>query len=178
MSRVITFSKEFQKSHKRSGERTFFREKILTGLVSLRMYPRNQFCDEEIFNTHGGFLHIPKLTTIRAGHRWKVGDRFSPREWVGKPYRSKQRILCPDLEVKHIYNFSFTPSNGFILEGHGIDIEKTWIAQNDGLSVEDFKAWFNSEKGFFGQIVSWVDKLNYKKVIAENSPAVIWRPPF
>lgn len=35
----------------------------------------------------------------------KVGDKFSPRVWSGKPYRSKMITIAPDIEVKQIWDF-------------------------------------------------------------------------
>lgn len=59
---------------------------------------------EEVFN-HDKFINgFSKEHTIRKGKRWKVGDKFSPRIWSGKPYKSKQIILAPDTEIKQVFD--------------------------------------------------------------------------
>lgn len=134
MSRVITFSRTFPAYHPKAGESTGFEDAILMG---------------------------NKKHTIRAGSRWKVGDKFSPRVWSGKPRHSKQIIIAPDIEIKKGWSFTrdlFTPT--FYLDGHPVGDELlSAIAANDGLTVDDFKAWFN--KPFEGQVICWNDSVNY-----------------
>lgn len=73
MSKVITFSRVFPSDHPRKGEPTFFVEKLynsLYGRNNLKGYPPGIFIDDSIRDI--------KVHTIRSGHRWKVGDKFSP----------------------------------------------------------------------------------------------------
>lgn len=170
MAKVITFSTTFQKKHPRSGEPTWFVERILNQLQDF------SFVTNELAESQGFLLGkdsyienrikigFKKSHTIRAGHRFKVGDKFSPRIWSGKPYQSKQIIIAPDIEVKKVYGFScdtmdYWLHNGEINYQLSLDEVKN-VAANDGLSVEDFERWFDA-KEFDGQIICWNDKVNY-----------------
>lgn len=110
-----------------------------------------------------------KHHTIRRGYRWKVGDKFSPRVWSGKPYQSKQIIIAPDIEIKKIWDVEI-----FMLEGRlhaGIPeannihrlLPLNQIAKNDGLTFEDMRDWFNVKEGkhFHGQILCWNENIEY-----------------
>ena len=153
---VITFSREFPSTHKRSGEETGFVEKILSG---------------------------EKIHTIRSSYTvWE--DRFrkiyrgdaclSLRYWSGKPYKSKQveflRLtkdngICiqPIIIADCKDYFAAKPFNegARIANANLINISKTdedlrllgQIAKNDGLSADDFKDWFK-DRQFVGVIIN------------------------
>ena len=128
--------------------------------------------EETCFPEH--FIMGKKKHTIRAGNKWKPGDMFSPRTWMGKPYRSKQHKIVPhDVEVKKVWDVRIYPSitpdgppviaikneaGSYLIQPHKVGKE---IAKNDGLSLEDFKAWFDNEEGFVGQIVCWDESVEY-----------------
>ena len=159
MSRVITFSRVFPKDHPKAGQPTYFVEKIYNSLFSrnnLMDYPKGLEINDTIIGI--------KKHTIRNGAHWKVGDKFSPRVWSGKPYNTKQIILCDDLEVKQVFDIEIYPTyevmlNGIFFCSFG---SKNWYAlsHNDGLSSEDMRNWF-SELPFKGQIICWTDDYNY-----------------
>jgi hypothetical protein len=178
----MTFSRVFPSHHPRKGEPTYFVEKILKSIYGgskymtmLDIYAENFDVSESEFLAgfcNPFFDHIPKHHTIRAGHRWKVGDKFSPRVW----YRSKQIIIAPDIEVKKVWNFEVVIYNklGYesvrlndlllheVIAGQifmGGHYKWRTIAKNDGLEFEDFGNWFN--KSFSGQIVCWNDQIEY-----------------
>lgn len=167
MSRVITFSRVFPSYHPRAGERTLFVEKIVAGFVHINL----PGCGTELIKSlrDEGVLKIMDLPyqnykyhTIRSGHRWKVGDKFSPRVWSGKPYRSKQITIAPDIEVKKVWDFGMR-IRGF-KEFYSNDVDLTFssieaVAKNDGLYKVDFLNWFN--KPFVGQIICWNDSITY-----------------
>ncbi len=161
MSKVITFSRTFPAYHPRKGEPTYFVEKFTKSLLSQGNRPVDINCD---FDEEMYYLCDPKYHTIRAGQRFKIGDKFSPRVWSGKPYQSKQIIIAPDTEIKKIWNFSkdlISPDfyiNGIRLqEPHFMHS----IAANDGLSLNDLLAWFKYPKPFSGQIICWNENINY-----------------
>lgn len=117
----------------------------------------------------------PKGHTIRAGHRFKAGDKFSPRIWSGVPYRSKQLILAPDTLIVNTFDFviinvskdhaHFTlscPARDLIINTAGFYLND--LAKNDGLSREDLLAWFKYPKGFKGQVICWDPKIDYFKL--------------
>jgi len=102
--------------------------------------------------------------TIRAGHRYKVGDTFSPRIWNDKPYRSKQVTIWSDTTIKKIWNFKID-ARGYWLNGRLLNYkELKVIANNDGLDLDDFELWFRSGKPFDGQIICWLDSIQYYPV--------------
>lgn len=183
MSKVITFSRRFQKGHPRAGEPTFFVEKIWNAFNAESMgqtfymdyedevkYELNSKVDFETLCLFFRSLRTrigltPKVHTIRPGKRFKAGEKFSPRVWSGTPYHSKQIIIAPDLEVKQVYDIEIHEDNEIFIDGTWAFTlgSKTFgdvIAQNDGLSVKDFQDWF-SELPFKGQIICWTDHSIY-----------------
>lgn len=103
---------------------------------------------------------IPKLHTIRANYPlWEKRIKevqagravLSIRQWTGKPYRSKQveiARLTADDSVS-IQKLSFDKDKDgvpslkyFNINGKYIDREI--LANNDGLSKEDWQEWFRS----------------------------------
>ena len=170
MPKVITFSRVFPAYHPRKGEPTYFVEKILS---SLNIAPAD-FSDEvnhiiDAFEYFNG-TYDPKHHTIRAGNRWKVGDKFSPRVWSGKPYNSKQIIIAPDIEIVKVWDIEIKvkPKNdlsGFadiLINGNKIDAEfLKQVAANDGLTLGDLLRWFQYPKPFKGQIICWNPNVKY-----------------
>jgi hypothetical protein len=164
MSKVITFSRVFPKYHPKAGQPTYFVEQIYNSLFSknnLMDYPKGLEIDDTIMGV--------KKHTIRNGNRWKVGDKFSPRVWSDKPYNSKQIILCEDLEVKKVFDFEIKivevdggfASKGFLNDKRVSPDFLMEIAENDGLLLEDFLAWFQFPKSFKGQVICWSDAVSY-----------------
>ena len=164
MSKVITFSRVFPKYHPKAGQPTYFVEQIYNSLFSknnLMDYPKGLDIEDTIMGV--------KKHTIRNGNRWKVGDKFSPRVWSGNPYNSKQIILCEDLEVKKVFDFEIKivevdggfASIGFLNEKRVSPDFLMEIAENDGLILEDFLAWFQFPKSFKGQVICWSDAVSY-----------------
>lgn len=171
--RVITFSRVFPSYHPRRGECTYFVEKIVGGLVAndvegcttelIKSLRDSKLLSISVMNelskqTYGYYKHH----TIRAGHRWKVGDWFSPRVWSGKPYNSKQIQFAPDIQVKKVWNIEMI-KNGY-KEFYVDAMAKTGsrichIAMNDGLTTDDLFWWFN--KPFTGQIICWNENIDY-----------------
>lgn len=167
MSRVLTFSRQFPGYHPRKGEPTYFVEQLLNSLgvkSKSELLPGvheiiNDFCmlDNDLAKHH----------TIRSGNRWEVGDTFSPRVWSGKPYRSKQIIIAPDIEVVQVWDFKINGGRFMIdnrtyhgeTEGDFEMLDK--IALNDGLTRHDLAEWFQLPKEFSGQIICWNKNIKY-----------------
>jgi len=110
-----------------------------------------------------------KYHTIRAGNRWKVGDKFSPRVWSGKPYASKQIQFAPPIEIKKIWLISFDEHSVPAIDGVHLFDEynsQNWdfdlMAKNDGLSPSDAISWFKPYKETVGQIICWNEKIKYQ----------------
>lgn len=154
--RVLTFSKYFPAKHPKAGRPTFFVEKIFSALTHIIPSPtitpdfnwaQFQDCD------------LPKYHTIRAGNRWKVGDKFSARVWSGAPYRSKQTEFA-QIEVKDAIPFQIDYA-GYWLNDKYLEYEQLiQVAKNDGLSPLEFIDWFEIHPkkqalGFTGQVICW-----------------------
>jgi hypothetical protein len=144
------FSQVFPSYHPKKGQPTHFVSKIHSGLMKL---------DPEFFYEPMQPFD-PKYHTIRAGYRYNDGDLMDIRIWTGKPYRSKQAQIhvvsvkvTPFTMVSRDYAFIGKEERRVSEEGLKI------IAENDGLSYEDFLHWFN--KPFQGQIICWNPNINY-----------------
>ena len=136
---VITLSRSFLTKHSKAGEPTNFRDAFNAG---------------QVFNRGSECLYLrPKLHTIRANYPlWEKrikevqeGKAFlSVRQWTGKPYRSKQ-VEIAQLTAEDgvgIQKLEFTDSR---LRFPYIDDNwenMTTLAENDGLSLENWVEWF------------------------------------
>lgn len=193
MPKIITFSRYFPVYHPRRGEGTYFVEKIHWGVTP--MIFKNWPCASDMIRDLN--KHLPddlvqdfiddlddeidysdaiKHHTIRAGHRWKEGDWFSPRVWSGKPYNSKQITIAPDMQVKKLWDFEMDACGVCSIAKQGEQQIYTFeysedmddrIAANDGLTPEDFYWWFSrspdykKKKEFSGQILCWNENIEY-----------------
>ena len=86
----------------------------------------------------------------------KVGDNISLREWTGKPYRSKQRVLKEAVvtEVLPVTINSSISVDGQILDCHSA----TKFSRADGFdSPSDMIDWFREVHGpdFVGICIYW-----------------------
>lgn len=165
----ILFSTTFPAYHPKKGQPTYFVEKIWAHLIYTGQF---SWDDCEKYTKHlrqSGYLLCStekvfelyrnkdfKAHTIRQGFSRAKDDIFSPRIWSGKPYRSKQIAFAPPLHIYHVpMLFKDTLDRGevFLKNGQWMsDVALQNLAQNDGLSLEDFKAWFNKPT-FTGQII-------------------------
>lgn len=132
---VITLSQVFPVTHIRKGEPTGFKDKFLAAIKQVE----------------GEWL---KLHTIRANYElWK--KRFDEiaagnaclaiRQWTGRPYKSKQvelaRLTREDgigLQELRFDKSRLLPNVNYKPVGVGR------LANNDGLSLEDWKEWFKN----------------------------------
>lgn len=126
------------KGHPKVGQPTGFKEKYLAG---------------------------DKIHTIREGMYWEKVVRevnagravLSVREWSGKPYASKQieigrhdKLGWQNVQVETIDGVQTVTVYNVKRCGNIADLTK-----NDGLTDEDFKAWF--KKDLFGGIIHFTD---------------------
>lgn len=141
---VLMVSRTFPATHPRKGEQTFFTEKINESLIPVSELP----------------ILGKKLHTIRANYElWEKriiavqeGKAvLSIRYWSGSPYNfkkdgSKQIELTrldkdsgvgiQKIEKGIFFDFAIELKNLII------ELPDKQIAINDGLSLDDFKAWF------------------------------------
>lgn len=162
MSKVLILSRTYPSYHPKKGQPTYFVEKLYNSIYQDECDWSSALGDVSNYVVElNHLIREKKHHTIRAGSRFKVGEKFSPRVWSGKPYASKQIIIAPDVEVKKVWNFTkdlisdnFHLNSKPITAGNLIE-----IAHNDGLKINDFFAWFN--KPFNGQIIAWSNEISY-----------------
>lgn len=169
---VITFSRVFPSYHPRKGEPTFFVEQILNAIAPKKS---NGIVDmdllsDEVKSVVNDFVLLAgtdkKSHTIRSGHRWKAGQKFSPRVWTGKPYNSSQLEIAPPIEIKKIFNFEMDLCGVYSVNGKYLDeLQCPLLAKNDGLTEDDMFHWFmpnyDKPKKFIGQIICWNPEIKY-----------------
>lgn len=145
MKAVVTLSKKFFPQHPRKGEETLFREKVLSGSKRHTCRSNYEYWKEKI------------------GRLKEVGGVLSLRQWSANPYRSPQEvikdipaelvgvqklILHRKKDVIEHYeensrkpiaittNYEYTA----VVDGYNTPLEI--LAVNDGLTPEEYKAWF------------------------------------
>lgn len=129
---VLTLSRSFPANHEMHGKPTYFREKFLGTPGMLR-----------------------KLHTIRANYTlWAkrfekiaAGDAcLSVREWMGAPYRSKQREIARLTKDDGVGLQKLTFFSGRIIYPTVGKYQPSVkeIANNDGLHADDWVYWFKN----------------------------------
>lgn len=146
MKAVVTLSKKFFPQHPRKGEETLFREKVLSGSKRHTCRSNYEYWKE-------------KVDRLK-----EVGGVLSVRQWSANPYRSPQEIITDipaelvgvqklilhrEKEVTEhhaegtpepvavVTNFKYTA----VVDGYNTPLEL--LAENDGLTPEEYKAWFS-----------------------------------
>lgn len=174
--KYIMCSRTFPKGHPKAGSPTFFVEQILNAILprGISGIVNRDDISPAILPYLNDFVLLDgeqrKHHTIRAGSRFKPGDMVSLRVWSDKPRRSKQ-IEFAQVEVKKVWEIAISDGNysidtiqiGSFIPGNTELVE---LANNDGLTDEDFWSWFNihpKKQGdvFRGQIICWDDSINY-----------------
>lgn len=121
-------AKNFLATHPRKGQPTKFKEKILAG--------------EKIHTIRHNYAHWEKVAKeVNAGTAILV-----LKEWIGRPYHTKQ-VEIKRLEKIGLQSVVFDTNFNYI-DCSATDKSKLLVmgeklAENDGLSKEDFKAWFD-----------------------------------
>jgi len=145
-------SRVFPATHPRKGEETNFDKKIHLTLMRIKSPGLSIKA-----TTQEGEELCPKIHTIRANYplwerrmkKVQAGEAvIELYYWQGKPYDSKQivfAILDKDsgcgVQKLEFLNGNF--SDPVIMESQSNPyLTREALAKNDGLSLEDFKAWF------------------------------------
>lgn len=84
----------------------------------------------------------------------KVGDRISLRAWIGKPYRSKQRVLR-EATIKTVASCEITQTS---IRVGPFDEQLGAFAVADGFSGwDEMRQWFEQQHGlpFRGVLLVW-----------------------
>ena len=150
---ILMLSESMLLTHPRSGEPTNFRQSF----ANARMCAK---CQETMKGMCMGecVTGYRKRHTIRGNYEYwykvfeeiEAGDAcLSVRQWIGKPYRSKQvelaRLTCKDgiglqkMEFKKVDN-SMLP---YVYTGESaVPVNESVMAENDGLDIQDWRDWF------------------------------------
>lgn len=121
---VLTFAKQFMKGHPKAGQPTDFKKKL--------------YCQSKIHTIRSNFEYWkPKIEEVAKGKAF-----LSLREWKGKPYRSKQREFMRVFEAG-FQRVHIITTGAIYVDGQKISSGE--VIKNDGLTVEDFDAWFGDE---------------------------------
>lgn len=128
----ITLSRVFPKTHSRAGELTQFGDKLKDGQKK-----------HTIRRNYDLWAH-------NAQKMQNGGYTLCVRQWIDKPYRSKQReIHATDTpigvqRIQIYYHHDFHANRPYltarIIGGNEVDVAE--LAKNDGLSLPDFAEWF------------------------------------
>ena len=139
----LSVRRAFTEDHPRAGEPTYFVDRILKNGVGFYE-----------------FLEWQKIHTIRANYNYWAGimEKVQRGEavielfyWSGSPYNSKRdgnkQIVFATLDKDsgcgvQMLEFKNSIFNCQTVDGDYCYSEIDTIAANDGLSIEDFRAWF------------------------------------
>jgi hypothetical protein len=129
MKAVVLLSKTFFPDHPRSLEETQFDKKVMAGL--------------KIHTCRKNYEYWAK----KIARLKEVGGVLSIRQWSGKPYRSSQETIV-DIPAEFVgvqkltfeRNAKWPPVIDSFVDGRYVS--PLQLANNDGLSMKDFEAWF------------------------------------
>jgi len=158
---VIILSKTFPKGHPKAGENTYFKEQVQNALLNNAGVSACDCCEYKTRDCdscgHKASNFRGKIHTIRDNYElWANRIKevlngkaiLSIRQWSGKPYRSKQEVIC-DLSAKDEigiqpldFDFPFALKVGSEFLNMQ-DNER--LANNDGLTYDDFDKWIDVE---------------------------------
>lgn len=143
----LMISNEFPVTHKRAGESTGFKEKILCG---------------------------SKVHTIRNNYDWwhdkavmiNSGEmELCLKSWIGRPYHTKQEqwLTLSSIGIQKIRMEYDAEQNHILAFVDEKQVPVQMLALHDGLSVEDFIDWFfyGSKGSTFEGVVIHFTKLHY-----------------
>lgn len=129
----VMLSKTFFPQHPKAGEPTGFKEKVLKGVKR-----HTCRCNYDYWKD--------RIATLQ-----KRQGILSLRQWSGKPYEkgsTQEQILdvaanMIDVQQLVMTRTKYGTAYDFKAEVEGTPVELSELAKNDGLELEDFKAWFN-----------------------------------
>jgi hypothetical protein len=170
---ILPFKQVFPWHTKDKPAPTYFREKIL--MCAPDRLIENGIMDVLVFGRSEMYGGSPKKHTIRAGSRWKVGDKMHMAYGVRTKNYQQFNKGIPELErVKSVQRIEIIHKSGMcriLIDGHiygivptshNVSVVKSFLkagqslAVNDGFAHEhEFTRWFN--KDFEGQIIHWTD---------------------
>ena len=152
---VLMLSKEFPKDHPKAGEPTGFGDLLKVALSGCDTCNNHNELNCLICVRHEKNIPIGKVHTIRKNFdRWEKRIKavqegkavLSIRQWKGRPYeKGNVQIEIARLgkdDGVGIQKLERDQMLGWFIDGVDSDITTMDLARNDGLSLEDWKAWF------------------------------------
>jgi hypothetical protein len=144
---VLMVSERFPQTHKRAGQQTWFVEKINEAGMPISDEP---IMGKKIHTCRSNYpLWSKRIKEVQEGKAV-----LSLRYWEGKPYRSKQiefiqldkdsgvgiqKLLITNKDIEK-YELSVFNENLHLY----LNRKASCIAENDGLSLDDFAEWFKN----------------------------------
>ena len=121
---VLIISDSFLTNHPKAGQPTDFEQKIRT--------------EEKKHTIRGNYNFWKKREAVI-----NAGDGIlSIRKWIGSPYNSKQIELFR-IHYINVHKVSINDAFMYAFIDESLRVLISEIAKNDGLSKEDFVAWFD-----------------------------------
>lgn len=159
-------STKYPAYHPKAGQDTYFDIKLKNSL-SGHDQAILEYYDKD-FNKTKMLITGRKIHTIRENYTlWSERIKqvqegkavLSIRIWRGQPYKSKQREIVritkdnhPAVEFVVFCNDTAEVSERLSsLKSYPVNLEE--LANNDGLTIEDFKAWFKNKIVWSGAII-------------------------
>lgn len=144
----IMLSRVFPKTHPRAGEETGFRQKLMATVNNLPCFHPKRHTIRENYP-----LWKERIEKVQRGEAV-----IKIRQWIGKPYRSKTKeimqLTADDGVGIQKLNFGWRGDMQVpVIEGWYMDAvlgsvagSKKKLAENDGLSLEDWQSWFKGHE--------------------------------
>ena len=145
-------------------EGTESRKKVFV-LMLAEYFPKSHPNAGKPTNFEWKFLDEKKIHTIRKNYQlWakridlinKGEAILSIRMWAGKPYKSKQQVIVDLIAPLGIEKATFEDDGLHIWDCAYIP-EYLLVAENDGLSEDDFEAWFTPRPNEEMAIIHFTD---------------------
>lgn len=172
MSKVILLSRTFPAYHLHKGQPTYFVEKTCNSLLMAWHPIYTDDTPVSFLKSLSKDYFAPKHHTIRAGKRWKDGEWASLRVWSGKPYRSPQIAIAPDVQLS-VVDIEINKLWEIRVDGVKIDaVQEEYLAKNDGLTFVGMVYWFNKSLPFSGQILCWGKNILDSYKVSELSSSI------
>jgi hypothetical protein len=136
MKAVVLLSKTFFPQHPKAGKETFFACKVCNSASCPPIHGM-----KKIHTCRSNFEYWKKkIDKLKA-----EGGVLSVRQWSEKPYHSPQEtIIDIPAEIVGVQKLRMVLCNdkSLLISIDGKSFLSQFVAENDGLTMEDYKAWF------------------------------------
>jgi len=141
---ILIVTQTFPKGHPDAGKPTNFGTSVVQGLKIHTI--RNNFEEWE-----------RKIKEVQQGHAI-----LSVRVWEGKSYRSKQNEILRldrdgDVGIQKLHSFDEEMAYFVGERGNVLPVSLEELANNDGLSLNEWKGWFDNHAQWPMAIIHFTD---------------------